>query len=217
MPDDQPIADEQPQGHRAGAWVVLLMGLVGLGLGVYQWHGSFAAAFGKPNASFKTPDEIEADRIAALKTKDTDADGLTDFDETYIYKTSPYLKDSDSDGIDDKTEVTQGDDPNCPKGRQCGTDLTASAGGAAYSASGTDLGPAANPAADPTADPSALVQQEVADQLLNPTPEQVRTMLVQAGMKKEDLQNIDDKTLLDLYQQSLHEVQDSTASATGSP
>jgi len=197
MPDDQPITDGQPQGHRAGAWVVLLMGIAGLGLGVYQWHGSFAAAFAKTGSAFKTPDQVEAERIAAMKDKDTDEDGLTDYDETYIYKTSPYLKDSDSDGKDDKSEVEKGTDPNCPT-ESCGNVLgSAGAAGASASESGT-----ATAAGD-----SAQLQQDVEQQIMNPTPEQVRALLIQSGAKAEDLQGIDDATLLDLYRQSLQEVQ----------
>lgn len=197
MPDDQTITDGQPQGHRAGAWVVLLMGLAALVLGVYQWHGSFAAAFGQPITNFKTPDQIEAERIEAMKTKDTDGDGLTDYDETYVYKTSAYLKDSDSDGVDDRTEVTQGADPNCPKDKTCGTD--------AFAPALPDQAPA-TASASSTGD-AMDVQQQISTQLLNPTPDQIRALLLQSGMKQEQLQGIDDQTLQSLYQQSLLEAQ----------
>ena len=53
----------------------------------------------------------------SLKTKDTDEDGLTDWDELNVYETSPYLEDSDSDGISDWEEINRGTDPNCPEGR----------------------------------------------------------------------------------------------------
>ncbi len=54
-----------------------------------------------------------------LKTKDTDSDGLFDWDELNLYRTSPYLEDSDSDGFSDKEEIDSGNDPNCPRGRDC--------------------------------------------------------------------------------------------------
>lgn len=199
MPDDPMITDEQPQGHRAGAWVVLLMGIAGLVLGVFHWHGMFASAFAHDQTNFKTPDQIETDRIESLKTKDTDHDGLNDYDETYVYKTSPYLSDSDSDGYDDKTELEHASDPNCPAGKTCsavtilpGTDVTETA---------TSTGAAAS------ADASLLQQQAVVDQLMNPTSDQIRAMLLKAGMTEADLKKIDDKTLNDLYKQSLQEVQ----------
>ena len=199
MPDDPKITDEQPQGHRAGAWVVLLMGIAGLVLGVYQWHDSFKAAFAHTSGSFQTPDQIEAARIEAMKTKDTDGDGLTDYDETYIYHTSPYLKDSDSDGIDDKTEVEQGSDPNCPKGKDCLANQNQGAP-PPTSASSTDA--------------TAQMQTDVANQIMNPTPDQIRALLIQNGMKAADLQGIDDATLLQMYQQSLQEVQTQSNAST---
>ena len=66
MADDLQITDGQPQGHRAGAWVVLIMGIAGLGLGIYQWQGSFVSAFKQVGSGFKTPDQVEAERIAGL-------------------------------------------------------------------------------------------------------------------------------------------------------
>ncbi|KAA0206882.1 hypothetical protein EDM68_00965 [Candidatus Uhrbacteria bacterium] len=62
----------------------------------------------------------EAREAERLKGKDTDRDGLSDYAELTIYKTSPYLADSDSDGIPDAIEIAQGTDPNCPIGQSCG-------------------------------------------------------------------------------------------------
>ncbi len=56
---------------------------------------------------------------AELKEKDTDGDGLSDWEETNIYNTSPYLADTDSDGVSDYNEIQKGDDPNCPEGSDC--------------------------------------------------------------------------------------------------
>ncbi len=53
------------------------------------------------------------------KLKDTDRDGLSDYDELYVYHTSPYLVDSDSDGIPDGDEIARNSDPNCPEGKNC--------------------------------------------------------------------------------------------------
>ena len=55
----------------------------------------------------------------ALKNKDTDGDGLSDYDELNIYNTSAYIADSDGDGLSDGAEVKNGTDPNCPAGRTC--------------------------------------------------------------------------------------------------
>ncbi len=54
-----------------------------------------------------------------LKLKDTDRDGISDYDEQYTYLTSAYLADSDSDGASDAEEIAQKQDPNCPQGKDC--------------------------------------------------------------------------------------------------
>jgi hypothetical protein len=71
----------------------------------------------KLEALAASSDAHEAER---LKGKDTDRDGLSDYAEISIYKTSPYLADSDSDGIPDAIEIAQGTNPNCPTGQTCG-------------------------------------------------------------------------------------------------
>ncbi len=51
--------------------------------------------------------------------KDTDGDGISDYDEVNIFGTSMYLKDSDGDGITDDQEIKNGTDPNCAEGTNC--------------------------------------------------------------------------------------------------
>ena len=58
---------------------------------------------------------------AAAKNTDTDGDGISDYDEVNIFKTSAFLKDSDGDGISDYDEIKAGTDPNCPTGKDCST------------------------------------------------------------------------------------------------
>ena len=73
----------------------------------------------RSTVAFKTQSELQEERMEALKQKDTDGDGLSDYDELFIFQTSPYLADSDSDGHDDKVEIESGNDPNCPQGQTC--------------------------------------------------------------------------------------------------
>lgn len=61
----------------------------------------------------------EEKQMGELKLKDADRDGISDYDEQYLYKTSPYLADSDSDGLLDSEEIVKGSDPNCPEGKNC--------------------------------------------------------------------------------------------------
>ena len=191
MPDDLEITDVQPQKQHAGAWVVLLIGIVGLGIGVMQWRSSFKTVFATTGERFQTPDQIEAERLESMKTKDTDKDSLNDFEESYVYQTSPYLADSDSDGVDDRTELAAGKDPNCPEGKQCaGSVATFSL--SATGTSGTSL---------------EEQEEEILDRLLNPSPDEIRQLLLESGVSPEEIAGIDDATLIELYRQSLAEAQ----------
>ncbi len=63
--------------------------------------------------------EEEKEDVAKLQNQDSDLDGLSDYSEIYLYKTSAYLEDTDGDGLLDKEEIVQGTDPNCPEGEEC--------------------------------------------------------------------------------------------------
>ena len=119
---------------------------------------------------------------AELKKADTDADKINDFEELYVYETSPYLADSDSDGIDDFDEIANHTDPTCAEGKNCFS------AGAATSASEPANGAAAI---------VGVAEVSAAD---------LRQLLVQAGqVTAEQAAAIDDKTLLDIYGQALEQ------------
>ena len=202
----------QARANRVGAWVVLFVGVVGAGLGIWFTYAQIANS-SKTTSDFKTLDQIDQEKLDALKTQDTDNDGLSDYDETYVYKTSPYLADSDSDGISDKQELVNGTNPNCPEGQNCGplgngglmplsaeTDTSSD-----LSASPADISSSAT-----TTDADAAAVQS----MLNPTPDQVRQLLINAGVSASDLAGIDDTTLLQLYHDSLNEAQTQGSSTT---
>ncbi len=60
--------------------------------------------------------------LELLKTKDTDQDTLNDYEELYLYRTSPYLADTDGDTLSDSLEIKQGTDPLCAQGKVCGSE-----------------------------------------------------------------------------------------------
>lgn len=48
---------------------------------------------------------------------DTDGDGLTDYQELFVYGTNPTRRDTDGDGIEDNVEIANGTDPNVASAR----------------------------------------------------------------------------------------------------
>ena len=179
--------------QKIGLGVLSILGIAALLFGLWQFLYNIKKPFvgrGTGLKSFKTQEQQELENLIALQSKDTDHDGLSDFDELYQYKTSPYLEDSDSDGFLDKQEIDSGNDPNCPVGRNC-TETEQSASGE------TSLSNSSN--SDNSGNSNAgleLLQGQA-------TPEAIRQMLRASGMSDEVLSKIDDKTLMELYQETL--------------
>ena len=79
----------------------------------------------KDNNAIASQETVTATQdVEAMKKMDTDGDGLSDYLEQYVYGTSAYIEDSDSDGISDKNEVIVGQDPMCAQGTDCTLDIT---------------------------------------------------------------------------------------------
>ena len=55
---------------------------------------------------FNVPDNT------TLQGRDTDHDGLADYQELYVYYTNPFVQDTDNDGVNDYYEKLSGSDPN---------------------------------------------------------------------------------------------------------
>lgn len=101
--------------------IIGCLALIGSGWIVYRSIIG-ATAFSSKNTANSTNtvnSTTNSAGIAALRLKDTDGDSISDYDELYSSKTSPYLKDTDGDGTADGVEVDQNSDPNCPKGKTC--------------------------------------------------------------------------------------------------
>ena len=100
------------------AKIVILVGILAIVLG--SWH----LFSGIKNAFVFSPIVLE-DKSGVIENlnsiKDTDSDGISDYDERYIYGTSPYLADTDSDGISDYDEILAGQEPLCT-GDECISD-----------------------------------------------------------------------------------------------
>jgi len=149
--------------------------------------------------------------LAELTSKDTDTDGLSDYDELYVYKTSPYLEDSDSDGFNDGKEITDGTNPNCPVGQNCfsstnTTDNTANNTGTNSSnnistSSLDSLMQADNSQALTSTDQEAIKQ--AVDQSMDVAT--LRQLLLDKGMDQAMLDKISDEELMKSFEEILNQ------------
>jgi hypothetical protein len=144
-----------------------------------------------------------------LRSKDTDKDGLNDYDELNLYHTSPFIEDSDSDGYSDKKEVESRNDPVCPLGQDCSnepipenTKIQESVDGFLAPDDGLND---ENPLSTNSISNSEKLL-ESSDDLLGgkSEPDKVRAMLLQAGMEADILDQISDEELMTSYQEMMN-------------
>lgn len=119
----------------------------------------------------------------AMKSQDTDADGLNDYDETFLYSTSVYLTDTDSDGMSDKEEIDKGENPTCPKNTNCG--MTSSEDNQVSSAENKTFNEFA--------------------------AETLRQTLLGMGVNKDQLAVFSDEELMEIYQEAISSQQEQVA------
>jgi len=156
---------------------IVLTGAMGLIGGFRQIRSQILGPFAVNN----TPQVNSAAQVAA----DTDGDGLTDEQELQIYGTSPFIADSDSDGIPDGQEVAAGSSPTCATGTSCD----------ALSVTGAAV-------ATPT---STSVLSDTTPVATEATPEQLRQLLIQAGLTNEQVQSLTDEELRAAWQAALQQ------------
>ena len=163
---------------------------------------------------------LQYDENAKLQQIDTDQDGINDYEEINFYNTSRYLPDTDSDGLSDKEEIDAGGDPLCPEGQVCAQND--------YSAIGDTTSTIATPISDSVQTPDQIL----ANSQLNNTsfnsstdnvdlnsvvndPDALRQILLSTGqVTEEDLQGVDDETLLQLAQNLLKQNNASLTTST---
>jgi len=158
------------------------------------------------NNSLKPSKEDNQDYTSALedakmRVLDTDEDGLSDWEEVNVQGTSPYLADTDSDGIDDAQEIAQGTDPNCAKGKVCGSDIIGIVEDAQkeidqmpseeedFTQLITDFSEESQGALN------ALEQGTI------PTADQIRALLRDSGLSDEQINIASDEDLLKLFEE----------------
>lgn len=161
---------------------ILTVGLAAIVLGFFQLRGDISLSrYSKLLAGNGGADTVAENDLLGLRQRDTDFDGLNDYEELYTYATSPYLKDSDSDGINDFLEVSRGSDPNCPQGQNCFAVW-----------SDGDLGIEADTAFDQLYSGALSAAQ-------------VRQLLLANGMSQAEISQFSDEELIGAYQQIMAE------------
>jgi hypothetical protein len=203
-----------PQETRFSLGVVGTCGAAVLVLSVVYVRSNLTSPFRVPTATLnQARDALQAinasDRTLEAerqRRKDTDRDGLNDYAELNIYKTSPYLADTDSDGIPDAIEIAQGTDPNCPSGQTCGAIANADlqpgySVSSSFSAllDGTEIrrvGEDGQPVASTAAEQFILN----APQPSQVTAARAKELLIQSGLiPAEELATMNDAGLLQIY------------------
>ena len=194
MADEQLVVKRLSKEQKIGFVLLLCFAILTVSLGLLQIRNTMYAPFAlntniPPDLKEKVNDQM------SLQYRDTDLDGLNDFDELYVYNTSPYLADTDSDSISNKQEIDSGKDPNCTEGKNCVPESTIQV----TTASTTLLGTVVDPGAAP---------QDITQMMSD--PKQLRQLLLQAGMDQKVLNSYADKDLLKMTE-DLMKVPTSTA------
>lgn len=209
MQDDRLVVAERAdtslsREQKAGLFFVVVCGLGALIFGVqYVWtHMAKPFSIEYTGPRLVTGAEKQSAEIAQQKSSDTDSDAVSDYDELYIFKTSPYLADSDSDGLSDGDEITAGQDPNCAAGATCES----------ASIDGVN-----SETADFLEEDAAAAQAEAQrlqaslDTLRNIPPDEIRLLLINAGGTEEEISAMSDEEVKDLYDQLITDLQQSGA------
>lgn len=181
MPEEE-VRPGLQKGQKMGVILLSIFAILAIGLGVLQIRNTMYAPFALNNdVPYTTKEDINTNE--ALIYRDTDKDGLNDFDELYVYITSPYLADTDSDGIDDKTEVEKGTSPICAEGKDCSNPIFTGESLPTTVAASSTNGSAPLP---PTEDLASILNN----------PAEVRKALLASGFDKAVLDQTSDQDLM---------------------
>ena len=203
------IWDDPARRERFIFGVIVFFGIAILLLGMLQIYSNIRAPFirqalesqlNRVNQITALSQPNQAPSIEELKNADTDQDGLTDYEELYIYNTSPYLEDSDSDGQTDKQEIDSQTDPNCPKGQICQSQPNINTNSSTNSGFGN-----VSQFSLPT---GQIDQSQLLNQIMNGqvSPDQLRQMLLESGLSADVVSQFDDQTLIEVYIETLEQI-----------
>ena len=190
----QPKKSILSKEQKTGFVLLLAFAFFAVGLGVLQIRNTMYYKFALNNQiSVDVKNQINT--VDALRFRDTDRDGLSDFDELYVYGTSPYLPDTDGDGIPDGVEVKNGTNPLCAEGQDC----SLTSGDTALMNASTTVSSTPVDLQAPATQPIVDLQNSLTD------PVKIRQLLVDyGGLKKEIVDTYSDSQLLQLVKDTVN-------------
>ncbi len=195
----RPTLKNLPRDQKIAVVFLSVFALLIIGLWVFQVSTQIYKPFNPSGLASK----INTASTTSQSLKDSDGDGLLDYEEVNTYHTSPYLEDSDSDGIPDNQEIMQGTDPNCPTGKNC-------------NAAETTANASSNPPASSTVDAldfgalgadilsTSTEGTSTAGNITEVTAAMIRQELLKSGVKQADIDKISDQEIMKVYEDSLN-------------
>ena len=218
-PGAQPVYTRE---QRVGVALLAIFAVLIVVLGLLQMRNTIYKNFVIRIPESAANQAYLQNNAVALQQRDTDRDGLSDYDEQEFYNTSIYLPDSDSDGISDKEEIDNGTNPLCPEGQVCASQdapkETVTGASGLIQGEETPLNTLESigdlfgktpglPEAQGTAEASA----DLSIDELTANPDLLRQILLSTGvLTQEQLEKFDDETLIKLAE----ELKQSQASAS---
>lgn len=162
-----------------------------------------------------------AENEALQKRIDTDGDGLSDWSEVNIYKTSPYLWSTAGDKIPDNVKIAAGINPLCKSGEDCtigALNLNLATTSLPYDINAVQdtsgllndvlMGVSPGAASYQDAAESAGVDLETMKSQIPTDPAVIRKAILETGkVTKEDLDKITDEELLKLMNEAVLELE----------
>lgn len=196
---------------RVSVWMISIIGVVVFFGGILQLRShlfafdrSIAGSLDKIETALQQndndaaiSDNPSAQELSELQNKDTDSDTLTDFQELYVYGTSPYLPDSDSDTLPDNEELAQGTNPNCVEGAACSQAREEGTGDASSSAAKafSELNP------DEALEQFGVSEDGTVD------AQKLREQLKKLGVPADVVDQADDATLLKVFEETVSQTE----------
>ncbi len=135
-----------------------------------------------------------------------------------IYKTSPYLPDTDSDTFSDKQEIESGNDPTCPQGESCAVVSQSPTLNSDTAFSNPSLDALLNNAVtntttvSPATPPATSLERSLTEEEkkalrdafgVSPSASDLREFLLQAGMDKKTLDGLSDEQIISTFNEMI--------------